>query len=207
MIELERNSLKFRNDNARNGLNIKVQTHPKRNLLNLELTPLAELIAKPYYLQPIELDLNKRTVEIGMTDYTISKFSGNYTLKYELWNLKTFVKYSFPIINGKDLLFHATQNREIPEFIKFINLSKAKERLELVYQTNHPEKELTEEIKGEIKDSTEKVIESIKKVTMEIEREAESFNHSMTEYTLGLLKKRKNKLESDIQQADDMNDF
>ncbi len=207
MIGIEQNSLKFRDENARNSLNIKIQTHPIRNLLNLELTPLAELISKPYYLHPIELDFNKRTVEIGMTDYTTSKFNGNYTLKYELWDLKAFVKYSFPIVGGKDFLFRSTQDREVPEFVKFVKISRTKDQLEIIYQTNHPKKELPEIIKRAIKNSTEKVIESIKSITSKIENDTSSFNKSLTKFTLDLMTERKEKIESEGQQTDEMNDF
>lgn len=172
---------------------------------NVDLKELAENTSKHHILKKLEVDFDKRSVDVVMVDLSGNQFPPGTDIRRNQKISCARVDYTFTVTSGDIELLcvrpqGSTFNHNVAATINNNNFT-------ISYQTKYANTDLSEAIKKEVKQNIRAIIDSCKVVVEAINKEIDEFNMKLPQYYFELLESRKKRIQKEINLKNDLNDL
>ncbi|WP_428744971.1 hypothetical protein [Tenacibaculum sp.] len=188
---------------ANNSVVQKINHFSDYQIMEEDIDALAKKISEENKINPIEVDYESREGKLVNENVSGMKFPQGYDINPNESMVCAKAVYTFKVSGNLELFSFQPKNMT---FNKNVEASINNTYLNIEHQT-FSQKPLREDKISEVKESIKETIDLMKKIIPVINSEVVEYNKTLEGKAKEILKKRKEQIESELNQDDDINDF
>jgi hypothetical protein len=197
----QESTLKGKLDDVLVKLDADIKRITDTKLLTIDLDKYSAEFATSYILRTLDIEFAKRTSTVELRDTPVHdvfspRGSGRASLAHAI--------YKFPVSGDIDLLLFRPSKKNLTTRVNYTTVGNS---LHITYRTTWTTEELSPEIKKEVIDYMQPLVENMKEVLEALKQEINDFNQSLPAEVLQKLKVAKEAALKRKKRDDDLNNF